>query len=295
MVAFPLAFLLLALSMSVLLRRSSLAPKPVAADVLEGHNAVAAVRRRAGRWQAGGVVAGLIAAAIAADSNPLGRGTALAAPLFAVLLLVGVLVGELVVRAPSAGMSTTTLRVRRAVDYVPRRLGAAVALATVGLGGLLACTTAAGSADDMGRPGRSLVRGAQATGPWPGSFYSVPLTAAAAFGLLAALLTLAQIARRPRAGGSVALEQVDEALRRRSGERVTASVGVLSGVPLLGVALLAAGGLLRISARPMWWSVAGALLLVTAALSLVLLAWSAAVLLTSAGVGARGSDPGDAA
>lgn len=237
------------------------------------------VRSRAALYQGLGGAAAVVASVVVAQQDALGRGTALAVPVFTIGLLGGVLLGELRVRAPATGRRSTTVGVRRIQDYLPTRLASAVAAATVGLAVLMAGTTAAGSADDMGRAGRSLSRCGQGSGPWPGSFYTWPLAIVVLVGLAAAALTLLQVARRPRFGGSVTLEQADESLCCRAGERVTAAAGLLVGVPLTGVALTAARGLFGISCRPLWWSVIGTLLLLLAPVVLALLVWCLGTLL----------------
>ena len=237
------------------------------------------VRGRAAVWQGIGGAAGVVAAVAVARWDALGRGTALAVPVFTLGLLGGVLLGELRVRAPATGVRSTTLGVRRMRDYVPPRLASAVASATVGLAVLMAATTATGSADDLGRAGRSLSRCDQGSGPWPGSFYTWPLATVVLVGLAAAALTLLQVARRPRFGGSASLAEADESLRSRAGERVTAAAGLLVGAPLTGVSLTAARAVLVNRCEPLWWAVVGTALLILAPVALALMGWCLATLL----------------
>jgi hypothetical protein len=87
------------------------------------------------------------------------------------------------------------------------------------------------------------------------------------------------IVRRPRSGdvGDVA---VDDRLRERAAGVVTGAVGVLVALPLAGVSLTAAGGLLSPSCAPAWWTIMGWSLLALAAAALALLSWCAAAILT---------------
>lgn len=55
----------------------------------------------------------------------------MAAPVFCLGLLLGVIAGELVVRGPRTPVRAASIRVRRAVDYLPRRLTAGVATGSV--------------------------------------------------------------------------------------------------------------------------------------------------------------------
>lgn len=233
------------------------------------------------RWRYAGCLLGLAAAVAAAKSGALGRGLLLAAPLLVLCVLLGVVAGELRVRAPRGQTRSAELEVRRATDYVPRALGTAVATATALLTALLTVTTALGSPDDLGRAGRFLSNtcsavSAQSRGPWPGSYYSVPLAALVLAGLLVAGLALARIAARPRQGEDVAL---DDALRRSSATAVTAAVGLLATVPLVGVGVFASSGLLGICAAPTWWTAVGLALMAVVPAALLLGVWCTALLL----------------
>ncbi|MFV2088800.1 hypothetical protein [Micromonospora sp. LOL_021] len=136
-----------------------------------------------------------------------GQGLLLAAPLFGLCTLVGVLAGELTVRPPRGSTRTAAVEVRRIRDYLPRRFGQVVAVAGGVLLVLLTATTTAGDPDDMGRAGRALTRQC-ATGlfesrtPWPGSYYTSGLAVVVLVGLLMAYLVLRPIVRRPRSASS---------------------------------------------------------------------------------------------
>jgi hypothetical protein len=240
-----------------------------------------AVAARTTWWRWAGILAGLGVAYVAVDSGALGRGMLLAAPLFGLCVLAGVLIGELTVRPPAGATRAARVEVRRTRDYLPRALTTVVVLAGGALLALLTVTTAAGSADDLGRAGRSLFRQCTAAvgeghGPWPGSFYSVPLLGVVLAGLLVAAVVLRRVVLRPRSGGDPA---VDDALRRRAARAVVGACGVLVGVPLAGVSLVTAGGLRGISCAPGWWTVAAWWLEALVPAILALLGWCAVVLL----------------
>lgn len=263
-------FIVVGLLIAALLRRP---PLPVP-------ERLGAVARSTRRWRLAGLLVGLAAAATSALSGALGRGVLLAGPLFGLCVLLGVVAGELGVRAPVDARRSVTLEVRSPRDYVPQLLTSAVGAATLLLGGLLAFTSAIGSADDLGRAGRSLTRACsdisvQGRGPWPGSFYVWPLAAVILVGLVVAGIALASVTRRPRQGEDPSL---DDALRRQVATGVIAAVGLLVTVPLVGVGTVAAAGLLQICAAPTAWTVVGTLLLAVVPLALALGIWCAAVL-----------------
>jgi hypothetical protein len=243
-----------------------------------------AIARRAAVLRWAGVTLGLIVGIIATRSGGLGTGLLMAAPLFGLCALLGVLAGELTVRPPHGPTRTAIVEVRRIRDYLPRRLSRAVAAAGGVLLVLLAATTSAGAPDDMGRPGRSLTRQCasgtvESHGPWPGLFYAGRLAPIMLAGLLLAYLAARTIVGRPRSGsaGDVA---ADDALRRRAARAVTGAVGVLIAIPLGGISLTAAGGLLGISCAPTWWTFTGLGLLVLVPASLAMISWCAAAVLS---------------
>lgn len=262
--------LVVGLLIAVLLRRPPLA-------VPERLGVVARATRR---WRLGGLLVGLAAGATAAQSGALGRGLLLAGPVVALCVLLGVVAGELGVRAPAGERRSATLEVRSRRSYLPRWLTPAVAAATAVLVALLAFTSALGSADELGRAGRSLTRACsevsvEGRGPWPGSFYAWPLAAVVVAGLVVAGVALGSLTRRPRQGEDPGL---DDALRRQVATGVVAAVGLLVTVPLVGVGIVAAAGLLQICAAPTAWIAVGTLLLAVVPLALALGLWCAAVL-----------------
>ncbi len=239
------------------------------------------VQRATARWRTGGLLVGVGVAVVSASSGGLGRGLMLAFPLLALCVLLGVVVGELRVTAPPAEERAAVLEVRRVRDYAPRLLAPVVLAAGALLGALLVVTTALGSADDLGRAGRSLFRQctalqSESRGPWPGSFYSLPLAVVVGLGLGVAAVALHQVVRRPRQGSDLA---ADDALRRRAAETVTAAAGLLVAVPFAGVAMIAALGLSGTSCAPTAWRVLGVVLLLLVPVLLGLGAWCAGLLL----------------
>ena len=201
-----------------------------------------AVARTTARWRWAGLAAGAVALVVSSQTGSLGRGAMLAGPLLALFVLLGVVVGELRVAPVRGELRSAVLETRRVRDYVPRATSWAVGAAVVVGALLLTATTLAGSADDLGHAGRQLAyrcTGALsgAAGPWPGSFYSLPLAAVVLGGLVATAVALRAVAHRPRQGEELA---VDDALRRHAARAVVAAAGLLVAVPLAGVASVTA-------------------------------------------------------
>ena len=179
------------------------------------HRGVVEVARHTRRWRVvglllGGVVAVLLLA-LGQRVDALGRATALAPTVLGAGVLLGTIAGELSARPAvgirrSAAVETRTLRA-----ILPRGRAVVLAVSTLLLAGALAIGAAWGSTDDLGRGGRVLsescavldpdlgpVLTASSRGPWPGSFYAVPL--AVALLVLAGLVAVAlrAIVNRPR-------------------------------------------------------------------------------------------------
>jgi hypothetical protein len=223
-------------------------------------------------------------------------GLLLAAPLCALCILAGVVGGELRVTAPQGPVRIAALEVRHLRDYLPRRLTAVVAGATALMALVLGLTTATGSPDDLGRAGRSFARrcsavSAGSTGPWPGSYYSVPLAIVVLAGLLLAGFAVWRVVQRPRQGEDTA---VDDGLRRQAAEAVTAACGLLVSIPFAGVALISASALGNHVCPPGGSSGAVVALLLLVPALVLLAAWCVGVLVAPAGTG-RAADMAAAA
>jgi hypothetical protein len=246
----------------------------------------AGARRIANRRRAG-VIAGLLAGGAAAAWGALGRGLLLAGPVFGLCVLAGVLAGELSIR-PAGGQTRAALvEVRRVRDYLPRGLATAVMAAATGLLALVTVTTASAGPDDLGRPGRVLLLRCgvglwQDHGPWPGSFYSVPLAAVVATGLIGAAGALRVVIRRARTGADPAVVAADDALRQRAARAITGACGILVALPLAGTCLVSAGALLSFSCHPAWLTFAGWALLALLIPVMALMGWCAVALLAPA-------------
>lgn len=258
--------------------------------------AAAAARRTAG-FRLAGVITGLVAGGTAAASGLLGRGLLLAGPVFGWFVLAGVVAGEISVRPVAGPTRRAVVEVRRVRDYLPPGLATAVAAATAALAALVTVTTVTAGPDDLGRAGRVLLLSCgpdswQVTGPWPGSFYSVPLAVIVAAGLITAGSALRAVIRRARTGADPDAMAADDALRRRAARTITGACGILVALPLAGSCLVSAGALLSLSCRPAWWTYAGWALLALLIPVVALIGWCAGVLLAPARAAAAAPSAG---
>jgi hypothetical protein len=255
------------------------------------------------------VVIGLAVIVPVGATGRLGRGLMLVPAVFAAVQVLGVLIGDVVARRDARTPGIAGLEVRRARDFLPRRLVRLVSLAAGALAVLLAWATAVGSPDDLGRAGRSLTYvcteacTSEGLGPWPGSYYSVPITVALLLVVLFAGLAVWVTVRRPRNGADPEVVRVDDVVRRRSVESVVSSVGIAVCGSLAGVGVIAGAPLATSGANhaPVALQVAGWVVLAAGLSSLVLLVWCVVVLLLpGAGMDAGGrpvreSEPGGTA
>lgn len=263
-------------------------------QALSPADAMMANHRTAVAWRWAGLGLGAAAAAVTANTVSLGLGLLLAPAVFGPFVIAGVIAGELATTPQRQGVRTAALQTRSVRQYLPRLLSALVAVSTLGLGSLLVTTTLMGSADDLGRVGRSLSRvcspAISAGGgpvsashsPWPGLFYSVPLAIAVIVGIVAAALALRTVVLRPRGGSDPELIAADDVLRRRSAEAVVAATGVMVAASLVGVSFTAGSGLLG-TCPTTAGTLLGFALLVLATLMLALVVWCLALLLASPG------------
>lgn len=235
------------------------------------------------------IVVGLVLAYLCSVAGALGRGVMLAPLVLAAVLVIGVLLGDLVSRGAarsadaSAGVSAA-LEPRRVRDYAPRGLSRCVVAGTVTLAGLLAAGWATASSDDQGRAGRSLARcsadGAScaASGPYPGSFYAIPLLVALIVVLLLAAVALVVTVGRPR-NADPEIVRVDDVVRRRVAESIVAAAGVGVGSALAGIAQAMAYPLVSTSFGLAVPLVSGIVCLVLSLAGIALAVWSVSSLL----------------
>lgn len=206
------------------------------------HAAVVHLHRRSTRWFAWAVVLALVTtvALFALAGVSLGRVAALAPAVGGMALILVMCVGEL--RSPRQTTLTRTAlaRPRRVRDHIGAGPLALATIAVAALATTLVVGTVMGSPDDLGRAGRALttVCGDATTvrGPWPGSYYAIPIAAALLVGLVAAAVTCRTIAARP--APRVEEADVDDAVRRWSTRSVLLTLALVCWATLVPLLLL---------------------------------------------------------
>lgn len=234
----------------------------------------------AARWA--GLGLGLVAAwTLATTVYRWGLGLLLSPAALASCLLLALVLGELLAWRAARTPGVASLETRSASRYLPSRMFGALAGSLAALAALLLWCRAHQNTepDDMGTIGRQYAwkdpygLSSGGGGPFPGTFYSVPL----AWALLALLLVLAVglmlVLRRPRNGADPVVVAVDDQVRARNAEAMVATAVLGVAGSLAPCALLASGPPMGI--QP---GIAVALIALTFA-ALAVGAWAAAVLL----------------
>lgn len=191
------------------------------------HTRLAAIARHTSRWRLAGLGVGVIGAiaCIAVGDGALGRIVALAPAVFVGSLLVGTVIGEYTARSPQGLTREASLTTRTVGQVLTRSWLVVAGVSAAFLALVLGVGTALGRPDDLGRAGRALARTCTAPvatgetavvgftrGPWPGSFYTVPLGLSVV--VLVVLAGLALRAITLRRGAGVASEALDLVTRR---------------------------------------------------------------------------------
>lgn len=222
------------------------------------HAGAVAIATHTRGWRVVGLVAGAATAALllvlGQRVDALGRLTALAPTVLGAGVLLGTIVGELTARPPVGIRREVAVERRTLSGLVPRGRAVVLGVSSALLAGALAVGAAWGSRDDLGRAGRVFSRTCEVVlpdlgrttigssrGPWPGSFYVVPL--AVALGVLAVLVALALRAVVARPRPEIASRGLDTTLRRWSVTNVLTAASVTVLGTLGPVALFMASGL----------------------------------------------------
>lgn len=197
------------------------------------------------------LVAGAIIAVALAMLLPLGLGVFLAPTAFAGIQILAILVAGVFSHNAARTPGVSGLEVRGVQPYLPKGLTILVGSVTSILLGAIAWTTAVGTPDSLGNAGRSFSylspcdfeKCENSFGPWPGSFYSIPLVTLLAVVLALAVIAVIVTVRRPRNASDPEIVRVDDFVRARAVESVIAALGLASAVTLCAISLLVANGL----------------------------------------------------
>ena len=216
---------------------------------------------------------GLVAAVAAASALDRGRGLMLAPAITGLGIVVGVALGETVVRPRrTPGPRSASLRARRVRTYVPRPLGLALAaLLALHLVTLALTTATADGGDSYSCVVPGVMAGSH--GPYPGSDYSVPLLGVLAVVALVAAVAARVVVRRPR--GFAADEDADDALRVRSLTVIVAASGLAVAATHVGIAITAASSLAGVPCAPVWAEPVSTVLAISVPVAFLVACWCA--------------------
>lgn len=170
---------------------------------------------------------------------------------FSGIQILAILMAGLVSRDAARTPGVSGLEIRRVRPYLPVGLTRLVGSVFVVLVAALVWTTAVGSPDTLGNAGRNFTylypcryeKCGTSFGPWPGSFYSIPVMILLAVVLVVAVTAVVVTVRRPRNASDPEIVRVDEVVRARAVESIIASLGLASAVTLFAVSFLVANGL----------------------------------------------------
>lgn len=155
-------------------------------------------------------------------------------------------VGELTYPRPTGDVRTAALTTRTAADVAPRRLRRTTSAWAAGLGVVLLVGTL--TATGPRHLDRTVDGWISRGGPYPGTWYAVPLTIGAVLVLLATWGVLHLVATRPAVSGVD--PAWDHALRCSTGARVLRGVQLALALTLGGMLVVAAWGV-QGAAQPM--------------------------------------------
>lgn len=258
------------------------------------HAEVVRIAARTRGWRVAGLLLGFAAfgllLTLGQRLDALGRLGALAPAALGAGVLLGTVVGELRARPALGTRREAVVETRTVRALLPPVRTGLLAASTVLLVGTLGVGAAWGGPDGMGRAGRAFVEECRqvvdgesvltssSQGPWPGTFYAVPLALALAVLALLVAAALVAVARRPRP--PLASLGLDTTLRRWSvGTILTATTFAVLGT-LAPVLTLMALPLVDASCPTAVTRVAGPVALVLGPLALVGTAAALGALLT---------------
>lgn len=209
------------------------------------------LRRTTGLARAAGGGAGLVVVVALVSLDHTGRLMAVSPAVAGVVLLVAVMIGQARARDAARVAGRASLERRGIAHYLPRWPAAVVTAGLVLLAALLGWTTVRAAPSEFGRMSRFAFEcmvesgagvgvASYLRGPFPGSFYSVPVAIAVVILVGLAVVALWSVTMRPRNGSDTDLVRLDDAMRRQAAEGIVGAVGLSVGITLTAVAGLTA-------------------------------------------------------
>lgn len=238
----PIAALVLALTVAVRVFLRAARPLTLGRALCETPRLAALARTdRWLRW--GSIAVGSALGVLLAAALPLGRGLALAPVVLGTVLVAGILLSQLIHKRAAVTAGAGTLERRTLSQYLSAPLIALTAFALTLLAAVLVLGTALASPDDFGlyRTVTLIMRdGSASAGPFPGSYYSVPVAICAVLMLACAVAAARVVVNRPRATHDVRERILDDQVRRRSLDGVASAMIGAAGAQAMALATFAA-------------------------------------------------------
>lgn len=243
-----------------------------------------------------GIIVGIAAIGVVNNAGRLGLGILLSPAVFAATQILATLAAGLITHNSARTPGTAGLEVRRIRPYLPTALSALTISVAAVLTAVLVWSTTVASPDDLGRAGRNFsytypcddAACGSGFGPFPGSYYSIPLAIVLAATLLIAVATIFVTVRRPRNASDPEILRVDDVVRSRSVESVIAAVGVATAGSLFAVSFLIGMPLaLTGNEVPVGLHVLGVSAIVISGAALIMMSWCVVVLLLPGARAAR--------
>ncbi len=216
---------------------------------------LAALRRATLRTRYLGIAASVVVFFVVGSVGRYGWGLFVAPAAAGAVVIAAILIGQRLTytRARSAG--TAGIEHRQVRDYLPARTTTIAGAVLLTLAVVGAWTTLVAAPDEFGLDrtfahpcvvqlwdgeGHHEETVAGASGPFPGSYYTVGMAVAVLAVFVLAWVGLLATTRRPRNGADPELVRVDDALRRQTAEGIVAAFGLAVATSLAGLSYTAA-------------------------------------------------------
>lgn len=199
--------------------------------------------------------------AVCASIGAYGRGVLVAPAAAGAVAMVVLAVGERTVPTEEAPHLRVDLTPRAGVAQITRSTVALTATTLAALIALLALAWSKATADEFGHTGRGVEwatrDGSQSHGPWPGSYYSIPMVIALLVLAAAFAVAMYAVALRPQLNADTDAAVADVRMRARSAHTMQGVFLITLGATLLAVAAcMALATSFRDVGSPQWVTLA---------------------------------------